>query len=177
MEENTINENQTETVQTETVTSESQTETMNNENATQPKEKVLLVQKSIKPGLGCGIPSLILSFISFSFFYSHVFYPKFMEFYVSYLKESLKRPGYVVIADTSIPDRMATFFRPLGIGFGIISAILGIVGIILFAVTKTNGAKKGSAGLVLSIIGLVFGALFAVLCLGLDPMVLTTYSY
>lgn len=45
-----------------------------------------------------------------------------------------------------------------------ISAVVGIVGIILGAVAKKKGAKCATAGLVLSIIGAVLGLLLYIAC-------------
>ena len=45
-----------------------------------------------------------------------------------------------------------------------LSAVVGIVGIILGAIGKKNGAKCAVAGLVLSIIGTVLGLLLYVAC-------------
>ena len=45
-----------------------------------------------------------------------------------------------------------------------LSALLGLVGIILGAVGKKNNASCATAGLVLSIIGTVLGLLFYIAC-------------
>ena len=45
-----------------------------------------------------------------------------------------------------------------------ISAVVGIVGIILGAIGKKNGAKCATGGLVLSIIGTILGLLLYIAC-------------
>lgn len=134
-------------------------------------QQIQMVQKSVAPGLGCGIPSLILAFFSFSFFISHLIFPKIAQMVEAFYKDKYNRPGYIVTVDMSISYKLASFFKPIGIILGITSIALGIVGIILYITKKPQGTNKNPVGLILSIIGLVFGIGATFLCFILSPMV------
>lgn len=119
--------------------------------------------KKKSPGLPFGILSLVLGLMALMESSYPVAYKVIMGLYTEALEGKYSGPNTIVKVDTSLSDVVAGVFTGAMYVFAGLAVVFGIVGIIMFAVSKVQG--KGKAGLILSIVGatVAVAAIFALM--------------